>query len=172
MLRCTWGAVEFTLGLICRGKAKRSLRQRKSRRLLPGMTRSFASVASNQPNWRAETQMESFSRVLSTVSSGIGAFSIWHCLSAANSSVVRFAALHFLVAVLLSVHSMNVSSWQTTLVACVAHLKLISMAALQRIAWGSLSCFGVKSPNMALNLAPFGRWTLRNKAAQRRLALR
>jgi len=25
---------------------------------------------------------------------------------------------------------------------------------------------------MALNLAPFGRWTLRNKAAQRRLALR
>ena len=27
-------------------------------------------------------------------------------------------------------------------------------------------------PNMALNLAPFGRWTLRHKAAQRRLALR
>ena len=25
-------------------------------------------------------------------------------------------------------------------------------------------------PNMALNLAPFGRWTLRDKAAQRRLA--
>jgi len=25
--------------------------------------------------------------------------------------------------------------------------------------------------NMALNLAPFGRWTLRDKAAQRRLAL-
>ena len=30
----------------------------------------------------------------------------------------------------------------------------------------------LKSPNMALNLAPFGRWTLRDKAAQRRLALR
>ena len=28
------------------------------------------------------------------------------------------------------------------------------------------------SPNPALNLAPFGRWTLRDKAAQRRLALR
>ncbi len=28
------------------------------------------------------------------------------------------------------------------------------------------------APNMALNLAPFGRWTLRDKAAQRRLALR
>jgi len=28
------------------------------------------------------------------------------------------------------------------------------------------------SSNMALNLAPFGRWTLRPKAAQRRLALR
>jgi len=28
------------------------------------------------------------------------------------------------------------------------------------------------SPNMALNLTPFGRWTLREKAAQRRLALR
>jgi len=28
------------------------------------------------------------------------------------------------------------------------------------------------TPNMALNLAPFGRWTLRDKAAQRRLALR
>ncbi len=27
-------------------------------------------------------------------------------------------------------------------------------------------------PNMALNLAPSGRWTLRHKAAQRRLALR
>ncbi len=26
-------------------------------------------------------------------------------------------------------------------------------------------------PTMALNLAPFGRWTLRDKAAQRRLAL-
>ncbi len=26
--------------------------------------------------------------------------------------------------------------------------------------------------NMALNLAPFGRWTLRDKAARRRLALR
>ncbi len=26
--------------------------------------------------------------------------------------------------------------------------------------------------NMALNLAPFSRWTLRDKAAQRRLALR
>ena len=28
------------------------------------------------------------------------------------------------------------------------------------------------SPNPALNLAPLGRWTLRDKAAQRRLALR
>ena len=27
-------------------------------------------------------------------------------------------------------------------------------------------------PNLALNPAPFGRWTLRDKAAQRRLALR
>ena len=27
-------------------------------------------------------------------------------------------------------------------------------------------------PNTALNLAPFGRWTLRDEAAQRRLALR
>ena len=30
----------------------------------------------------------------------------------------------------------------------------------------------VVSPNPALNLAPFGRWTLRDKAAQRRLAPR
>jgi hypothetical protein len=28
------------------------------------------------------------------------------------------------------------------------------------------------TPNPALNLAPFGRWTLRDKAAQRRVALR
>jgi hypothetical protein len=28
------------------------------------------------------------------------------------------------------------------------------------------------NPNPALNLAPFSRWTLRDKAAQRRLALR
>jgi len=27
------------------------------------------------------------------------------------------------------------------------------------------------TPNLALNLAPSGRWTLRDKAAQRRLAL-
>ena len=30
---------------------------------------------------------------------------------------------------------------------------------------------GMYAPNPALNLAPFGRWTLRDKAAQRRLAL-
>ena len=36
---------------------------------------------------------------------------------------------------------------------------------------GSVLCCGPGS-NMALNLAPFGRWTLRDKAAQRRLALR
>ena len=30
----------------------------------------------------------------------------------------------------------------------------------------------VYRPNPALNLAPYGRWTLRDKAAQRRLALR
>jgi len=30
----------------------------------------------------------------------------------------------------------------------------------------------VVTHNMALNLAPFGRWTLRDRAAQRRLALR
>jgi hypothetical protein len=30
----------------------------------------------------------------------------------------------------------------------------------------------LKQSNPALNLAPFGRWTLRDKAAQRRLALR
>ena len=30
----------------------------------------------------------------------------------------------------------------------------------------------LSSPNPALNLAPFGRWTLRDKTAQRRLALR
>jgi hypothetical protein len=29
-----------------------------------------------------------------------------------------------------------------------------------------------EAPNITLNLAPFGRWTLRDKAAQRRLALR
>ena len=29
-----------------------------------------------------------------------------------------------------------------------------------------------KMPNIAVKAAPFGRWTLRDKAAQRRLALR
>ncbi len=29
-----------------------------------------------------------------------------------------------------------------------------------------------QSPNMALDLAPFGRWTLRDEAAQRRSPLR
>jgi len=32
--------------------------------------------------------------------------------------------------------------------------------------------FMLVAPNPALNLAPFCRWTLRDKAAQRRLALR
>ncbi len=140
--------------------------------LLPRTTKSFVTVISKQPNWRAETQMEFFFRVLSKVSSGIGASSIWHCLSAANSNAVRFAAPLFLVAVLLSAHSPSVSFWLITLVAHVVHPKQIFMAVRQRIALGSMSCFRVKSPNMALNLAPFGRWTLRDKAAQRRLALR
>ncbi|QRM20113.1 hypothetical protein GBK02_12300 [Dechloromonas sp. TW-R-39-2] len=35
-----------------------------------------------------------------------------------------------------------------------------------------LQAFGCDRSNMALNPAPFGRWTLRDKAAQRRLALR
>lgn len=35
-----------------------------------------------------------------------------------------------------------------------------------------LSGYTAEFPNMALNLALFGRWTLRDKAAQRRLALR
>jgi len=37
---------------------------------------------------------------------------------------------------------------------------------------GSSVSFPFKKHNMALNRAPFGRWTLRDKAAQRRLALR
>jgi len=36
----------------------------------------------------------------------------------------------------------------------------------------SLGRYVAEHPNPALNLAPFGRWTLRDKAAQRRLALR
>jgi hypothetical protein len=35
-----------------------------------------------------------------------------------------------------------------------------------------LVAMGDLKPNLALNLAPFSRWTLRDKAAQRRLALR
>jgi hypothetical protein len=39
--------------------------------------------------------------------------------------------------------------------------------------FGVSQCSNVKAmSNMALNLAPFGRWTLRDKAAQRRLLLR
>jgi hypothetical protein len=34
-----------------------------------------------------------------------------------------------------------------------------------------LAKFSPMKPNPALNLAPFGRWTLRDEAAQRRLAL-
>jgi hypothetical protein len=37
---------------------------------------------------------------------------------------------------------------------------------------GSISQVASHEPNPALNLAPFSRWTLRDKAAQRRLALR
>jgi hypothetical protein len=33
-----------------------------------------------------------------------------------------------------------------------------------------IGCY--EMPNPALNFAPFGRWTLRDKVAQRRLALR
>ena len=35
-----------------------------------------------------------------------------------------------------------------------------------------MSIVTFRLPNPALNLAPFSRWTLRDKAAQRRLALR
>ena len=41
-----------------------------------------------------------------------------------------------------------------------------SVHAQISMGWRSLEA------NSALNLAPFGRWTLRDKAAQRRLALR
>lgn len=37
---------------------------------------------------------------------------------------------------------------------------------------GSISQVASREPNPALNPAPFSRWTLRDKAAQRRLALR
>jgi hypothetical protein len=40
---------------------------------------------------------------------------------------------------------------------CAVHFKVVAMRS---------------TPNMALDLAPFGRWTLRDKAAQRRSALR
>jgi hypothetical protein len=38
--------------------------------------------------------------------------------------------------------------------------------------WKSIMLPLRERPNMALNLAPFSRWTLRDKSAQRRLALR
>ena len=42
--------------------------------------------------------------------------------------------------------------------------------SLTRYANNASGCLVKTAPNMALNLAPFGRWTLRHKAAQRRLA--
>ena len=47
------------------------------------------------------------------------------------------------------------------------HSSRASGLVWERVGFGSSA-----TPNMALNLAPFGRWTLRDKAAQRRLALR
>lgn len=135
---------------------------------MPRTRRYFVTVTSRRLKWKAETQMESFFRVPSKVSSGIGASSIWHCLSAANLNAVRFAAPLFLVAVLLSAHSPSVGFWLITLVAYVVHPKQISMAVLQQIALGSMSCFRVKSANTAVEAAPFGRWrwTLRDKASR------
>jgi len=37
---------------------------------------------------------------------------------------------------------------------------------------GRVICFRQTQPNMAVDLAPFGRWTRRDKAAHRRLPLR
>ena len=36
----------------------------------------------------------------------------------------------------------------------------------------SMANFSKQQPNLAIDLAPFGRWTLREKTAQRRAALR
>ena len=49
-------------------------------------------------------------------------------------------------------------------------LAVVVVQFVQRLV-GFVVCCGQGS-NMALNLAPFGRWTLRDRAAQRRLALR
>jgi hypothetical protein len=49
-----------------------------------------------------------------------------------------------------------------------AHILFVRSAALQSESTG----LAQQVPNPALNLAPFGRWTLRDEAAQRRLALR
>jgi len=57
----------------------------------------------------------------------------------------------------------------------VQNHSLISEGVIvQNNSWGREMCFlRVAAPsNPALNLAPFSRWTLRDKAAQRRLALR
>jgi len=57
----------------------------------------------------------------------------------------------------------------------VQNHSLISEGVIvQNNSWGREMCFlrVAASSNPALNLAPFGRWTLRDKAAQRRLALR
>jgi len=53
------------------------------------------------------------------------------------------------------------------------HLTFVSFrSAVSPTSPGAFWSMKQPSPNPALNLAPFGRWTLRDRAAQRRLALR
>jgi len=47
-----------------------------------------------------------------------------------------------------------------------------AVGSLIKVQVRSCLALSTSAPNPALNLAPFGRWTLRHKAAQRRLALR
>lgn len=150
--------VSSTLGRLCRLRTKRSQRQKMSGKLLPRTTRSFVTVNSKLPNWRAENRMASFFRAPFKASSGIGASSIWHCLSAVNSKAVRFAAPLFRVAALLSAHSSSASFWLITWAAYVVHPKQIYMTALQPIAWGSVSSSRINCPNLAINLTSFDLW--------------
>ena len=49
---------------------------------------------------------------------------------------------------------------------------VMNVLRLLQSLWPMIDRNSNRIPNPALNLAPFSRWTLRDKAAQRRLALR
>jgi hypothetical protein len=113
-----------------------------------------------------------FYTVPSVILNGTGGFSILRCLSVASLNTAHSVAQHSPTAVLLIALSPTVISKKTICAHNAVRLKRSFSLAPQTIARDGMKSSQPARPNPALNPVRFALWTLRDEAAQRRLALR